>query len=386
MDRGLTGSTVYERLGTRPIINACGIYTDLGGSRLSPAVWAAMAEANASFVSMADLLEGSGRVLADALGAEAGRVVPGAAAAIALMTSAAMTGVDRAASEQLPDTTGLRGEVVLQRNHRYKYDRLIRLAGARLRLAGDERGTTAAELEAAIGPATAALFLPAHLDGRGGTVPLREAVPLARRQGVAVLVDAAYQCWPLDAMRSSVPAGADLVCFSAKYFGGPNAGGFVVGTRARIDAVIANEFIGYESGPHRAFGRPFKMDRQTVVGVVAAFQEWLSLDHGARWDRYRGHVERLGGLVAGLPGLAATPMHFAMDESLVPEPVNALVLEVGAESGTTAARLARDLATGTPSIACVRDGDRLIFCLDLVDGDEVVLIGRRIRELVRGER
>ena len=130
MDRHATNATqresdIFFRLGTRPIINACGIYTDLGGSRLSPTVWAAMAESNLRFVRMVDLLETSGRILARHLGAEAGLVTPGAAASIVLMVAAAMTGADGAASERLPDPAGLRNEVVLQRNQRYKYDRQI---------------------------------------------------------------------------------------------------------------------------------------------------------------------------------------------------------------------------------------------------------------------
>ena len=134
MDRSLTPD-IFARLGTRPIINACGIYTDLGGSRLSPTVWSAMAESNRQYVRMVDLLESSGRILAGHLGAEAGRVTTGAAASIVLMVAAAITEGDGAASARLPDTTGLRDEIVLQGNHRYKYDRQIPLTGARLVLA-----------------------------------------------------------------------------------------------------------------------------------------------------------------------------------------------------------------------------------------------------------
>ena len=383
MARRLT-QDIFARLGTRPIINASGIYTDLGGSRLSPTVWAAMAESNQQYVRMVDLLESSGRILAGHLGAEAGRVTTGAAASIVLMVSAAITGGDGAASERLPDTTGLRDEIVLQRNHRYKYDRQVAMTGATLVLAGTEAGTTEAQLEAAIGPKTAALFVPAHLDGARDTVPLARVVAIARRHGLKTLVDAAYMCWPLEAMPGYVAAGADLVCFSAKYFGGPNAGGFMVGTRAMIDAVTANNFTRYESGPHLTIGRVFKLDRQTVVGVVTAFEEWRAADHQARWARYARLVEGLRARLAGLPGVAAMARYFTMDERLVPDPVNSLVLELAAGHRLTHAELGRLLAEGSPSIACDVQANRLIFCFDAISDEEVDAVGARLIHLLGG--
>jgi L-seryl-tRNA(Ser) seleniumtransferase len=371
------GESVWKRFGTRPVINACGIYTDLGGSRLSPTVWRAMTEANQQFVRMGDLLAATGEVLAKRLGAEAGLVTTGAAASITLMVSAAMTGPDGAASERLPDTTGLRNEIILQSNHRYKYDRQISLTGARVVLAGTEAGTGEAELEAALSDRTAALYFPAHLDGAGNTVALVSAAALARRHRLPLLIDAAYWCWPLELMPELARHG-DLVCFSAKYFGGPNAGGFIVGRRELLSAVRANNFLNYESGRYRTFGRPLKIDRQTVVGVVTAFEEWLDLDHRARWARYARQVETLRAMLANPAGFRTEPRCFTMDERLVPEPVNALVVEFEAAGRLTASVVADRLASGNPSIACVREATRLIFCVDLTSDEEVVTIGEQL--------
>jgi len=123
---------VFAKFGVKPVINACGIYTDLGGSRLSPTVWAAMEEMNRHFVRIPDLLDHSGAMIAGMLGAEAARVTPGAAAAIALGTCACIAGMDGTAWERLPDTTGLKSEVIIQRGHRYKYDRQVAMTGAQL--------------------------------------------------------------------------------------------------------------------------------------------------------------------------------------------------------------------------------------------------------------
>jgi len=104
---------VFEKFRVRPVINACGIYTDLGGSVFSPGVRQAMHEVNRSFVRMVDLLDRAGEMLASLLSAEAARVVPGASAAITLGTAACIAGRDGHAWEQLPDTTGLKNEVCL---------------------------------------------------------------------------------------------------------------------------------------------------------------------------------------------------------------------------------------------------------------------------------
>ncbi len=374
--------TILERLGTRPVINACGIYTDLGGSRLSPTVWAAMEDANRSFVRMVDLLESSGQIIAGRLGAEAGIVTTGAAASITLMVSAAMTGTDGAAGERLPDTAGLRNEIVLQHSHHYKYDRQIRMTGATIVRPGTEAGTTAAELEAAIGPRTAALFVPAHLDGAGATVPLAEVVAIGRRHRLPVLVDAAYMCWPLEAFPSYLAAGADLVCASAKYFFGPNGGGFIVGGRRMIDGVTTNNFTRYESGQYRTFGRPYKLDRQTVVGVMVAFEEWLAMDHAARWARQGQQAAELEGALTEIAGVRTRRGYFTMDERIIPEPVNALVVELDAATGLTPAGVARVLADGNPSVAVVAEEARLIFCFDVTTDAEIPVIAARCRQAV----
>ena len=75
--RAQTGTTVYDRLGARPVVNCRGVYSELGGAIISPDVWAAMTEAAGMAASMAELLDATGRRLAQLLGAEAARVTPG---------------------------------------------------------------------------------------------------------------------------------------------------------------------------------------------------------------------------------------------------------------------------------------------------------------------
>lgn len=371
-------SAILERLDVRPVINACGIYTDLGGSRLSPAVWAATSAANDTFIDMVELLERSGEAIAEMIGVEAARVTPGASAAIALGIGACMTRGDQRRIEALPNTSDMPNEVILQRGHRYKYQRCAELAGARIVEVGSEQGTTPEEIAQAIGPMTAALFVPAHLDGQQGTVALREVAAIGREYGIPIFVDAAYMNYPVEIMGSFNAQGADLVCFSAKYFGGPNAAGFLSGRRDLIDTVAAIDFTRHESGAYRRFGRAFKMDRQTVVATVVALQEWLTMDHAARWQQYGVLVARLQDGLSALPHATLTPMAFTMDERLLPEPVNALVVTLSPDAPQTAATIAKTLARGTPAIRCIVEGNALVIVVETIDEEEAACIVERV--------
>jgi D-glucosaminate-6-phosphate ammonia-lyase len=350
-------SSVYERLGARAVVNCRGVYSELGGAIIGPKVWDAMTEANRSAASMSELLDATGSRLASLLGAEAGRVTPGAAAAIALGTAACLTRGDGAASERLPDTTGLPGEVILQRTQlpHYKYARVIRMAGAQLRLV-DSRD----ELEQALDPKrVAAVFVPAHLDEQPGALPLEDVAAVARERGIPTLVDAAFLNYPPEGMRRFTEEGADLVCFSAKYCYGPNTGGFVVGRADLVDAVAQVDFTNFETGRWAKFGRPFKLDLHTVVGTTLAVEEWFELDHEARWRSYAELVDRLARAVEDIPGVRTERRFFTMVETLEDEPVNCLVLHVDA-----AAEVERALYEANPRVAVHRHDDTLIVAVD----------------------
>jgi D-glucosaminate-6-phosphate ammonia-lyase len=369
--------SVFDQLNVTRVINASGIYTDLGGSILSPTVQAAVTEINGSFVDMVELLDRSGERIAERLGMESARVTPGASAAIALGVAACVSGGDQTKMARLPETEGMPNQVILQRGHRYKYARCALLAGARILEIGEPDETRPEEIERAIGPQTAALFVPAHLDGHNGTVPLTRVAAIGQRTGVPTLVDAAYMNDPVTVMGSFAAAGADLVCFSAKYFGGPNAGGFIAGRADLVATVAGLDFTRHESGPYRRFGRAFKMDRSTVVATVLALEEWLAMDHRARWAGYLAQVERLRAALDDLPDTTLTPMCFTLDERLVPEPVNALVVDLSPERGQTAQELADHLANGDPSIRCVVENGSLVVVVEtLKPGDDVVIVDR----------
>lgn len=371
----ITNST-FETFGVQPVINACGIYTDLGGSVLSPAVWKAMQEINSSFVRMVDLLDRCGEMLAQLLGAEAARVVPGASAALTLGTAACMSGMNGDAWEQLPDTTGLPNEVIIQTPHRYKYDRMVRIAGGKLITAGTPNSVSVNQVDEAFSSKTAMVLFPAHLDGKPGTLRLRELSHIAKGHGVPLFVDAAYMNYPTSIMHGYLEAGADLVCFSAKYFWGPNSGGVICGRRDLIEAVAGVDFTRYESGPYLTFGRPFKLDRHTVIATVAALQEWFALDHSERWSAYEEKVKIMRCLLSEIPAIKTDAKSFTMDERLIDEPVNCMTVEFP-HSSSKAEQACSQLLNGSPSIATMVVDRKLVVAVEtLVEGQHIIITER----------
>lgn len=354
---------LYADLGAVPVINAMGNLTMLGGSAPSPTVRAAMEEAGRYYVDMDQLLESSGRVVADLLGCEAALVTPGCAAALLLGTAACVAGDDPERMERLPDTTGMKGEVVIQAPQRYKYERVVRMTGVRLVAAGSDLECSRADLETALTADTAALLFPILGDAPDGFLPLAEVLEIAHAAGVPVIADAAYQVSPLEVFRRTATCGADLVGFGAKYFGAPNSSGLLCGRRDLVEAARAHTFAAFERRELPGYGRPLKIDRQEVVGVVTALREWLNpAAQGERDEAASRRGRALRELLRHLPEVELTPAEGDRVTGL------RLHLRGGAVDGETLAARLRD---GDPAVWTHADGDTVSFGMHTVqDGDE----------------
>ncbi|MGN6188518.1 MAG: aminotransferase class V-fold PLP-dependent enzyme [Conexibacter sp.] len=368
---------LYARLGARPLVNARGHNTVLGGSVPSPAIRAAVEQADRYYVDMKELLAGAGRRVAELIGCEAAFVTPGASAGLALGTAACMTGADLARVAALPHPTPETPQtVLLQAAQQFSYQHVVTTVGAQLQLVGDEQGTTAAQLDAALGAHVAAVLYPAHLEGAvAGTLTLDETIALAHRHDVPVLVDAAAQVHPIERFRGFTARGADLVAFSGKYFRAPNSTGFLCGRTDLVEAAVPQGFIGFETvADRRSWGRPLKLDRQEIVALVVALEEWLALDHDAR---LAGLEERCAAYASAFDGVPGTAWEVVTVHASSPR-----VLRVTVDAGAapaSAEQIQQRLAACSPSIAVNREGDVLLINPGPVDqrDDQLVIGGLR---------
>ena len=369
---------VYERLGVRRVINAWGVATELGGWGQSERVTRAMEEANRGTVEMQELLRKSGDFIADLLGVEAAFVTSGGAAAQALSVAACMAGTDPDRIAQLPDTTGMKSEVVIQKRNRYMFDRCYTLTGASLVDAGDDDGTTEDDLDAAIGPNTAAVayYIQPPIDD--AIVSLEDTVALARSRGVTALGDACSQIYPLDYFRRCAQS-ADLVTFGAKYMGAPHSAGFVCGKRDLIDAVSAQSFVTYHYDGGRAVGRAMKIDRHEIIGVVTAIEDWFTMDHEERILEYEARFAVIDDALGDVDGVSTRRIE-------VPHYVPYMMLVDVDEPvvGKTAEQVRVKLDNGSPRIWVGAEDGSLRVVVNCMSDEETAVVAERLREALGG--
>ena len=368
---------VYERLGVRRVINAWGVATELGGWTPSRKVMQAMERANDATVEMQDLLEKSGEFIADILGVEAAYVTSGGAAAQALSIAACMAGEDPQKIARLPDTAGMKDEVVIQARNRYMFDRCYTLTGAALVEAGDGGGTSESDLRDVIGHRTAAVayYIQPPIDN--AIVSLEDTVAIARSRGVPAVADACSQIYPLDYFRRCAQS-ADLVTFGAKYMGAPHSAGFVCGKRELIDAVSAQSFVSYHYDGGKAVGRAMKIDRHEIIGVVTAIEDWFTMDHEERILEYEARFADIAEAVQDLEGVATcrTEIHHYVPYVMVIDVDESIV-------GKSAADIRAELDSGNPRIWVDAVDGSLRVVVNCMTDEETRVVADRLRQALQ---
>ena len=279
---------IYRRIGIEPIINGATTMTYLGGSLMPPEVVEAMRQASEAFVDLNELQDAVGRRIAELTRNEAAFVSGGAAAGLFLSAIVCMS---RDTAEPLvrhADLTGLPREFLIQRGHRIPYDPAIELAGGRLVEIGSATGTEVADLEHAIGPDTAGILYVAGAHLAGGALPLETVIRIARARDIPVIVDAAAQLPPVENLWRFTGAGADIVLFSGgKALSGPASTGLVLG-RARY----VGRFAAF-AAPQQRIGRPMKVGKEDLIGILAAVEWYLAQDHAAIARRHEAMVDHV---------------------------------------------------------------------------------------------
>ncbi len=374
-----TGADIYAKMGARAVINAQGNRTVLGGSATVPEVTEAMAAVNDTYIEMAELLARSGEYIADLLDVEAAYVTSGCSAALAFSAAACMTGRDLDKIAQIPDTTGMKSEIIIQKAQRYSYDRSFTVPGATLVEAGDEDGCSREQLEAVIGDNTAAVAYLVRPGDPDSVLTLEQTVEIAHDAGVPVIADAAAQIYPLDYFRRNAQA-ADIACFGAKYMGAPQSSGFLCGKKELVEAASDQGFIAFQENGGRSFGRPMKLDKQEVVGVVTAVERWLTINHEDRLLVFEERLESMQQELGATPGVEAgiekVPQYYGSHLSVTIDPDVV---------GKTAQDIADELDSGTPRVAVSVVDDRTLTATShaLNEGEELI-VAERIRAAAGG--
>ena len=281
--------STYASLGVRPVVNASGTYTTWSGSRMIDVAAEAMVEATNGYVQIAELMEGIGARLAEITGAEWGYITSSCSAAINQIVAASITGGDPEKIARLPDTTGMRDEIVEETCLRSGYEPCMKIAGGRVVTVDTE-----AELRAAIGERTALVFIDGDGEARSRITPKR-MIEIARELGVPSFVDAAAQ--RVEVPNRYLEMGADVVAYSGgKCLRGPQASGLMLGDKGLLRAAFLN------ASPHGGQGRATKVGKEEAMSLLAAVEAFLlGRDHDAEWTMWEGYLETVRQAVADVP-------------------------------------------------------------------------------------
>ena len=290
---------VYTRLGVEPFINCTATVTSNGGSRTLPEVIQAIRHASHYHVNLDELQEAAGKRIAELLQVEHAMVSSGAAAALTHATAGIVAGTDPERMQQLPDMTGLKNEVIMPKSSRNGYDYAVRMVGVTT-----VEVRTAEELQAAINDRTAMVAMLGDRFSPKVELPLEEVAPIANKAGIPVLVDSAADF--LVSPNPYVAQGADLVAYSGgKISRGPQGGGLLVGKEELVRAAFAN------AAHHHAFGRPMKVSKEEIIGVMTAVETFFGRrdlrQEYREWEGWYRHITEQITKVDGVSTYVAAP-------------------------------------------------------------------------------
>jgi L-seryl-tRNA(Ser) seleniumtransferase len=359
----------FRELGVRPFINAAGTYTAMTASLMPPEVIEAITYASRHYVMLDELHDRVGARISTLLQCEGAMVTSGAASALTLGTAAVLTGADARKVVDLPNLAGMKSDVIVQKAHRFGYEHAVRNCGVRL-----VEVETREEMERAITPQTA-MMLFYNNNNADGRIRDEEFVRIARTHGVPTLNDAAADVPPVDNLWKYTKMGFDLVAFSGgKGLRGPQSAGLLLG---RKDLIAAARLSAPPNG--NTIGRGMKVNKEEMVGMLAALELYLAKDHSAEQREFDGRAETIRSAVAAVPGVTA--------DIFVPEIANhvphvRISWDAGAK-GMTPADAVNRLRAGEPSIATRSEGDSLVIGVWMMRAGEEKIVARRLREVLQ---
>jgi uncharacterized pyridoxal phosphate-dependent enzyme len=363
---------VYDELGVTTVINGQGTMTVLGGSLMRPEVEAVMALAGRHFVSVPDLEVAAGKRIAEMLKLPDGYtalVTSGAAAAMQSGLAGILTGDNPKFIEQLPDLTGMKSEVIIQKSHRNPFDHQLRSTGVKL-----VEIETREELRKAVNPKTAMMHF-TNFANAAGQIKVEEWVKLAKEYNIPSFIDAAADTPPVSHLWDYTNMGYDLSAFSGgKAIRGPQCAGLLIGKKDLVAYALLN------NSPHEdTLGRSQKVGKEEIVGMVKALESYLKEDHDAlnkEWQRRLDAISSAVKKVAGVntafsvPDIANHVPHMQINWD--PRRISLTVQEAS-----------KQLRSGKPSIVLDRNGDGFSMNSFMLQPGEEKIIAEHLVQLFR---
>jgi L-seryl-tRNA(Ser) seleniumtransferase len=358
--------SIYQDLGVRPFINAGGwTYTRYGGSIMPLEVLSAMTEASRHFVNLFDLQNAVGKRIADMTRNEAAFVSCGAASGILLAVASCIAGTDEALANHLPDSAGMRNEVVMpQRDRGTEADSAIRAAGGRIVNIGNADGMSESQFLSRLNDHTAAVVLLAR--DQDDSLSVGRIVELAHARKIPVLVDGACAVPPQENLwRYTRDLGVDaLITSGGKAIRGPQSTGLVLGSRAMIEG------CKFHSSPNCRIGRGMKVGKEEFVGIYTALSLFMTVDHATNVSAQTKQIAHIAACLKGLPGLM---LNIVGDGTQVEIEFDPAVIPITAKDFEAA------MLAGAPSILLLCRGNRITVRAWQLQAGEELLVGQSLR-------
>ena len=363
-----TGRDIFRELGVRPFINAAGTYTAMTASLMPPEVMEAINYASKHYVMLDEVQDKVGERIATLVHSEAAMVTSGAASALTLGTAAVLTGMDRQKMVDLPNLTGMKSEVIIQKSHRFGYDHAVRNCGVRL-----VEVESPEDLERAINEKTA-MMLFYNNNNREGRIQDEEFAALGKKHSIPTFNDAAADVPPVENLWKYTKMGFDLVTFSGgKGIRGPQSAGLLLG---RKDLIAAARLNAPPNG--NTVGRGMKVNKEEIVGMLVALELYLKRDHAAEQREFEKRADVIRTAAAAVPGTTA--------EVFVPEVANHVphvrISWDAAARKLTPEDVVKVLRDSEPSIGTRSEGNAVVVGVWMMRPGEDKIVARRLRQVL----
>ena len=361
---------IFSDLGLRTFINAAGNYTFLTGSLMTPEVMEAINAASKKYAQLDDVQNKVGERIAALCHAEAATVTAGCWSALVIGIAGVLTGNDPKKVAQLPflEGSGMKSEVILQKSHSVGYDHALTNAGVKLITV-----ETRDELEKAINERTAMLWF-LHRESPKGKIQHEEWVEISKKHNIPSMIDIAADVPPVENLWRFNDMGFDLVAISGgKAMCGPQSAGILMGKKALIDAAKLN------ASPRSGIGRGHKVNKEEIIGMYVALDNYIKRDHAAEWKTWESRVQLISNAVKSVPGVNTEVFVPAIDNhnpglKISWDPARVKI---------TKEKLGENLRMGEPSVEVIswENTENMIrLTVFMLQNGEDKLVARRLKE------